>query len=249
MGRWRLVGGEVRVVDDLVLRPERPWTRTVHALLAHLRDAGLDGVPEPVGIEDGVEAVTVVPGDAGEDAFAHQISAAGLESAAVLLRRIHDVTESFTPPDDAEWAFPAVSGATVVCHGDPAPWNFVWQGGIAVGLIDWDHAAPGPALDDVAYALDTFAPFRPDDVATGRHGFPRPPDRAERVRRFASAYGLGGTAGLVDRVIERQERTVQRVLSLAEAQLEPWAGWVRSGYLDDLRGRARWTRAHRHLVE
>ena len=68
MGRWRLVDGDVTVAGDLVLRPVRPWTATVHALLAHLRAEGLDCVPEPIGVRDDVEAVAFVPGDAGPDA-------------------------------------------------------------------------------------------------------------------------------------------------------------------------------------
>jgi hypothetical protein len=69
------------------------------------------------------------------------------------------------------------------------------------------------------------------------------------VRAFASAYGLGGTAGLVDRVIARQQQTVARVLSLAERGLDPWAAWCREGYREELQARPRWTRAHRYLFE
>jgi hypothetical protein len=39
------------------------------------------------------------------------------------------------------------------------------------------------------------------------------------------------------------------VLSLADRQLDPWAAWCREGYLEQLRARPRWTRAHRHLFE
>ena len=248
MGTWRLVDGDVTVAGDLVLRPERPWTATVHALLAHLRAEGLDCVPEPIGVRDGVEAVSFVPGDAGPDAWPHQVAEAGLTSAAKLLRQVHDASAGFVPPDDARWAFAPDGHADVVCHGDPGPWNFVWRDGCATALIDWEHASPGPALHDVAAALDSFTPFRPDDVAAA-HGFAEPPDRRARLSAFAAAYGTGGTSGLVDRVIDRQQVTVARVLDLAERGFEPWVSWVRSGGLDDLRSRPRWTREHRHLVE
>lgn len=231
-----------------MLRPERPWSTTVHALLTHLRAAGLDSVPDPVGIRDGIEAVSFIPGDAGPEAWPHQATEAGLASAAALLRQVHDASVGFVPPPDAAWAFSPVAPAEVVCHGDPGPWNFVWRDGRAIALIDWEHASPAPALDDVAAALDSFTPFRPDDVAL-RHGFTVPPDRRARLRAFASAYGTGGTAGLVERVIDRQQASATRVLDLAERGFEPWVSWVRSGGLDDLRTRVRWTREHRHLVE
>ena len=248
-GTWALVQGAVTVVDDLVLRPARPWTTSVHALLRHLRARGLDCVPEPVGVRDGVEALRWIPGDAGPAAWPHQVTAAAVRSAGELLRRVHDATTDYEPPAEAEWAFPAVPGATVVTHGDPAPWNFVWRESRAVALIDWDYAAPGPATDDVAYAAAGFAPAVPDDEARRVHGFTSVPDRRARLRAFAEGYRLGGTAGLADRVVERQEATVARVADLAERGLEPWAAWVRAGYLDELRSRPRWTRQHRHLLE
>lgn len=245
--RWELVGGAVTRADDLVLRPARPWTATVHLLLAHLRDAGLDCVPEPVGVQDGVEALRWIPGDCGPDAWPHQASEDAVRSAGTLLRRLHDATATFTPPADAVWAFAATPGATVVTHGDPGPWNFVWRDGEAVALVDWDHATPASAMDDVAYAVETFAPFRGDREAGEDHGFEVPPDRAARARALVEAYGIG-TSGLVDRVVERQQLTTARVSELAEQGLEPWTTWVLDGYLDELRSRVRWTREHRHLL-
>ena len=192
MSAWQLVDGDVTIAGDLVLRPARPWSATVHALLAHLRAHGLRCVPEPVGIRDDIEAVTFIPGDAGPEAWPHQVTDDGVASAAGLLRQVHDATRDFRPDAEAAWAFPPAPGADAVCHGDPGPWNFVWRDGRAVALIDWEHASPAPALDDVAAALDSFAPCRPDDVARG-HGFAEPPDRRGRIRTFASAYGTGGT--------------------------------------------------------
>jgi len=247
--RWELVDGGVTVVDDLVLKPARPWTATVHTLLRYLHDVGLDSVPEPVGIRDGVEALRWIPGDCGPDAWRHLRTEAAVRSAGALLRRLHDATEGFEPPEGAEWSFAATPGATVVTHGDPGPWNFVWREGEAVALVDWDHASPAPAMDDVAFAVETFAPFRTDAEAAEVYGLDPPPDRASRVRAFAEAYGLGGTAGLVDRVIERQDTTLARTAELAARGQEPWASWVRAGYLDEIRGRVRWSREHRHLVE
>ena len=110
-------------------------------------------------------------------------------------------------------------------------------------------AVQGPAMDDVAYAVEAFAPFRSDAEAREVHGFDAAPDRAARVHAFAEAYGLGGTAGLVDRVVDRQNKTLSSIADLAGRGHEPWASWVRAGYLDEVRGRVRWTREDRQLVE
>lgn len=247
-----MVGGDITFLDDLVLRPARPWTPTIHDLLRHLRAAGLTTVPEPVGIDGDVEALRFLPGESGGDAWRHQVTEEGLRSAARLLHDVHEASRGWRPPDDASWGVPPVSSGDVVCHGDPGPWNMVWRDGSAVGLIDWDFAHPAPALDDVAYALEYFVPFRSDETACDHregHHFEEPPDRRARLRQFASAYGLGTTVGLVDRVIARQCATIAQVQALAEAGVQPQRGWVEAGYLDELRGRVEWSRNHRHLFD
>jgi hypothetical protein len=55
--------GIVRI-GDTVRRPLRPFSLTVQAYLAHLRDAGFTGAPLPLGIdEQGREVLSFVPGD------------------------------------------------------------------------------------------------------------------------------------------------------------------------------------------
>ena len=113
---------EVRINRNVVERPAKPWTPTVHALLNHLHCSGLP-VPEPLDFGDGVERVTLVPGEAGSGAWAHQLSVESVRSAGLLLRRVHDATLGWVPPTDSTWAVPSSPGG-IICHGDPQPANF-----------------------------------------------------------------------------------------------------------------------------
>lgn len=228
-------------------RPVQVWTPTVHALLRFLRDQGEHGVPSPLSSTSVEEVLTLVPGASGADGWGPQATDEGLVSAARLLRRVHDASRGFAPPPDARWGNPALEPFEVVCHGDPGPWNMTWRGREAVGLFDWDFAHPGPRLDDVAYALEYFTPFRDDAEAVRWLGFTSPPDRPHRLRLFATAYGLASTEGLVDAVIARQERTVELVAALAAGGVEPQRTWVGEGFLDVLRERVAWSRSHRDL--
>jgi hypothetical protein len=55
--------GIVRI-GDTARRPLRPFSLTVQAYLAHLRDAGFAGAPLPLGVdEQGREVLSFVPGD------------------------------------------------------------------------------------------------------------------------------------------------------------------------------------------
>ncbi|WP_106206406.1 aminoglycoside phosphotransferase family protein [Kineococcus rhizosphaerae] len=242
----------VEVRDGLVHRPVQPWTSTVHRLLVHLHDRLPDLVPRPVGIDGGTETVTFLPGQAGADCWPHQAGEAGLVSAARLLRTVHDASRDHLPAPDATWGAPATTPADVVCHGDPGPWNMAWRNGRAAGLFDWDFAHPGPAIDDVAYALEHLVPFRSDEQAVRWHGFTAPPDRPRRLRRFLQAYGWDEPPAvqvLVDAVIARQQRTIDAVAELARRGVQPQQRWVREGHLEELAERIRWSQTHRHLLD
>lgn len=236
----------VRIIGNTVQRPRHPWTQTVHRVLAHLQAVGLTTVPAPLAIDGDHETVSLLPGLAGPECWPHQATERGLQSAARLLRAVHDATVGWTPPVDAAWGRPPSERAEVICHGDPGPWNMTWAGGEATGLFDWDYCHPGPRREDVAYALEYLAPFRGDAEAVRWLGFDRPPDRARRIEVFCAAYGISAE-GMVDTVIEGQRRIIPHVAALAAAGLQPQVDWVAAGYLDELARRVAWSEENRSL--
>ena len=226
-----VVMGEVRKVsvhNGVVSRPVKPWSSTVQSLLRHLHREGLP-VPEPLGFDDRFEYVGFVRGDAGDDAWPYQTSAAAVASAGRLLRRVHDATLSWRAPSDAVWAVPP-EGGQVICHGDPQPANFAWAGGSAIGLFDWDVARPADRISDIAYALEWFAPFVVDTVELGRRGFTGPIDRDARIEAFLEGYGWDAPLAVVDAVLARQRRAIDEVVWLGQDGHEPQASWVASGW-------------------
>ncbi len=238
----------VEVGPEVVTRPAGEHTATVHHYLRHLWAQGLDCVPEPLGVVDGVERLRFIDGEDGGQGWYHQHTDQGLASAARLLRRIHDAGAGWTPPDDAVWGAPAEPGTDAVpCHGDPGPWNFIWRDNEAVALIDWDYLHPAPRLDDVAYALHWFAPLRSDEHVLEWHHFPVVPDRAARVRAFVDAYGDLPEFDVADSVIERIRSVIALRGDLAARGIEPQRTWVEDGAAERDLEEIAWI--HEHRVE
>jgi Ser/Thr protein kinase RdoA (MazF antagonist) len=116
---------------------------------------------------------------------------AQVASAARILRGFHDAAAGCA----------LASGGEVVCHGDPGPNNVVFQEARPVAFIDFEFAAPGARLEDVAYlAWSWCISSRPD-----RGGLPQ---QGRQVRALCDAYGLcaRSRACLIDAVIARQAR-------------------------------------------
>lgn len=220
-----------RVVElrgDVVRRPRKPWTPTLHALLRHLRAQGLP-VPEPLALDEHTEDVRLVPGDAGADAWPHQTTPSAVASAGRLLRRVHDATVTWQAPADAVWSVPH-EGGDVICHGDFQPSNIAWRHGEAVGLFDWDAARPADRRSDVAYALEWLAPFETDPQRLRERGLTPEVDRRARIDAFLDGYGWTGPLDVVDAVLERQRQAIDEVVFLGQAGHEPHATWVEQGW-------------------
>ena len=220
--------------DQVVERPRKRWTPTIQSLLRRFRQDGLP-VPEPLGYNDHLEYVGLVAGDAGDDAWRHQLDCDGVRSAGALLRRLHDVSTRWVPPEDATWSVPGSAGEVsgvgeVICHGDPQPANFAWQDGRAVGLFDWDAARPGSRLEDVAYGLLWMVPVGADPAELERRGFASPPDRRARAEAFLDGYRWCGTIDVVEVALARHRQAIDEVELLAAQGHQPHLGWVADGW-------------------
>ena len=189
---------------DVVLRPFKPWTRSVHALLRHLEAAGFGGAPRVVGSgvsDDGREVVTFIEGER-----AVSWPDEGLFELGAMLRALHGAAALFVAPPDAQWQDwwnRSQEPGAVCSHGDTGPWNVVQRDGHPVAFIDWEFAGPLDPLDAVAELTWLNAQFHDDDVAE-RQGLP---PAAERIRRAAfvlEGYELARAerAGFVTRMIE-----------------------------------------------
>jgi Phosphotransferase enzyme family len=183
--------GAVTRLGDVVLRPSNPHSREVHRFLSALRDAGFGGASMPVGIDaDGRERLVFIEGDVPLPPYpAWAQHDAALASVAVLMRRFHDASRSFDPAGvtwNDELVDPA--GGPIVCHNDVCLENVVFRDGAALGLIDFDFAAPGRAVYDLAQMARMCVPID-DDLDSSRLGW-QPADRPARLRIVADAYGL-----------------------------------------------------------
>ncbi|MEV5576873.1 aminoglycoside phosphotransferase family protein [Spirillospora sp. NPDC052269] len=193
---------EVTRAGDVVFRSRGPGSAQVERFLAFLEREGFEYAPRFLGISpDDRQMLSYVPGDAGDYPLPENLRGqATLRSAAEVLRRLHDVGSGVAESVTGGWMLPDVHPAEVVCHGDFAPYNCVFDGERVTGVIDFDAAHTGPRLWDIAYAVYRFVPLADprNPVAFGTLQ-----EQAERTRVFCDEYGLKDRSGLVDTVCAR----------------------------------------------
>lgn len=230
-------------------RPAGPWTDGVALVLDQLAER-LPGVaPVHQGRSGpGTEAVTFLPGLVPHRPYPPEVrSDAALVSVGRLLRRVHDALGGVDVPGCQRLPGAPAAPAETVCHGDVGPWNTVYRDGEAVGLIDWDLAAPGPARWDLALAAWHHVPLY-DDGDAARFGWDRPPRRAHRLRLLCDAYGHPLDAALLDDVARWHDVNEAVVRWSRRHPHEPAARpWIKVD-LDGVARDRRWLAQHRSAL-
>ena len=242
--------GQVVRVDSHVLRPSSPHSGSIHALLRAVRRAGFDGVPEPVGIDDdGRERLVFIEGKVPTAPYPEwSQSDIALVSMVELLRGFHDAANGFDPRG-LNWndslADPA--GGTVVCHNDVCLENVVFRDGVAVALLDFEFAAPGRPVYDLAQLARLCVPIE-NDLDQVRLGW-RPADRPARLRLVADAYGLDQDGrqewlATIDTALTRGEEFVRRRVEAGDPNFIDM--WDRTDGAERYRRRHRWWSDNHH---
>ncbi|WP_433464176.1 phosphotransferase [Spirillospora sp. CA-128828] len=233
MDEQRLPGGRhvggVRI-GDTVHRPANPWTPTVHAVLRHLEIAGFEGAPRVLGFdEQGREVLTFLHGETIGELHpwpAWPRSEQALRQAAGWMRRLHDITAAFVPPEDATWFAGTWRPGLIIGHHDASPYNAVWNDGGLVGFVDWDTAGPSPREFDLAHLALTWVPLQPRHVAESQ-GFTAFEDRSRRLHVLLDAYGYeGDRSAFADVIVERARRQasiIRRLVEGGQTALRPFA--------------------------
>jgi aminoglycoside phosphotransferase (APT) family kinase protein len=232
-----LAGGGTTVVVRVgatVRKPVRPWSPAMRALLRQLRAAGVAGVPGWHGVDEkNRDIFDYLPGEAGNYPLSQQVRGdTALASAARLLRSLHDASVPLIGERDLPWQLPPVEPVEVVCHGDFATYNCVFEAGEAVGVIDFDGARLGPRRWDLAYGIYRFAPLT--DPANG-DGFGGPAEQARRARLFLDAYGCTRQQrrDAVDTIGPRMMQTITFMRDAAAAGDPFFARHIANGHADN----------------
>jgi aminoglycoside phosphotransferase (APT) family kinase protein len=152
-----------------------------------------------------------------------------------LVRQFHDLTADSGLAGEEE----------VVCHNDLSPKNTVYRdlgGGLRpVAFIDWDIAAPGARIHDVAHVCWQYVGLGPQVGDAG--------DAIRLVRVIAEAYGLADRTGLVETILWWQDRCWRGIEAAADAG-EPAMMRLRElGAADEVRAAHQWTIEHRSVLE
>ncbi|MFJ3670907.1 phosphotransferase [Streptomyces sp. NPDC090106] len=230
------VSGAVRVGPTVRRAPSRR-SAYVRELLDLFERRGWPGAPRYLGRDErGRESLGFLPGRAaltpGERAAARTDET--LAQVARLVREFHDLTEGTGP----------ARGHEVVCHNDLAPKNTVYAvDGAAwrpVAFIDWDLAAPGERVWDLAHVCWQYLDLGP--------GVTDVEEAAHRVRVLRDAYGAIDGDRLLDAVPEWQDRCRRGIEAGAERGEPAMVGLRERGVVEELRAARAWVAAHREAL-
>ncbi|MEV0720070.1 hypothetical protein [Asanoa sp. NPDC050611] len=121
----------------------------------------------------------------------------------------------------------------------PRPHGTVYgPGPLPIAFVDWDIAAPGERVHDVARTCWQFVGLGPGAVDAGRG-----------VRLVCDAYGLTGRSRLVETILWWQDRCWRGIDAAADAGEPAMVRLRASGAMAGVRAAYDWTSAHRGVLE
>lgn len=231
----RLLGGavtEVVRVGDTVRRPADPRAAYVRELLQFLERCGWPAAPRYLGVDDqGRETLTFIAGEVPWQDPAAMRSNVNLVRVAELVREFHDLTAGTALAGDTE----------TVCHNDLSPRNTVYRDRRPIAFIDWDIAAPGRRVHDVAHVAWQYLGLGPAVADLT--------DTARRLRLVCDAYDLADRPELIDTVLWRQDACWRGIEAEAAAGDPAKRALCDGGIPAIIRSEYAWVAEHRAALE
>ena len=233
-----LIGGNVNSValkDNIVRRKLTAVSPAIHQLLKHLEAKDFQGVPRLIGCDDEYEYLSYLPGKPifrpWCDAIKTDLFIARLGE---WLKNYHDVVADFRLEDNVKfnWGLTLPESDTIVCHGDLGPWNCIEQNGNFRGIIDWDLARYGYAIDNVAEFVFEFIPFNPNREET--IGQVSDAILLRRLEVLCEAYGQMKPYEIVEHIPVYLTRMNTDLRNRAKLGIEPFVSFVAGGIADKL---------------
>jgi thiamine kinase-like enzyme len=188
----KLTGGnmaDVARIGDRVYRSTGFWSPTVHRLLQHLQNKNFLYSPKFFSMDREWEVLEFIPGVVPQYPFPDFVlSHDSISRAAKMLRGFHDATRDFVHLSSDRWQIPELwrEPVEVVCHNDFSPYNTVFRDGLPVAMIDFDVAAPGPRVWDLAFAVYRFTHLC--EISNGL--IISETALRDEIKLFCSQYGL-----------------------------------------------------------
>lgn len=210
----RVTQGVVRI-GSRVHRPQCERAAFIHAILNHLARKQIPYAPRFHGVDSqNREILTFMEGSVPDNLG--EYSPEQCAAAARIIRALHDALSDF----------PGCPDGMTVCHRDLSPCNFTFIDGYPSAVIDWDAAAFGNPLDDLAYAAWMWLDIGNDenDPAKVREG----------ILALLNAYGTSIESGFCRRIHRQMTRVGESVFPTEEQTLATrrWTEGCRS-WLDD----------------
>ena len=159
-------------------------------VLSYLESAGYPYAPRHLGVDgQGRDMLTFIPGQTTDHPSQRTVGAYTI--GGKMLRALHDVTAGRDLAGDRE----------CVIHGDPGPFNTIFQAGLPVAFIDWDFCRPGDRLTDLGYQAWTWCIQALGHVPV--------PEQAGHLRELRDGYGDVEPEVLVRAILRRQTEVVE----------------------------------------
>lgn len=250
-----LKGGNVSNVyrsGDTVRRDLKPGSTKIHKLLNHLESKGFNYAPKFLGIDEkGREIISFIEGEAGNYPLKEYMwSNEVLKRIAEMLRLYHDAVSDFPLLNDWKPMDNTPDKIEVVCHNDFAVYNIIFNEKKPVGIIDFDVAAPGPRIWDIAYTLYTCIPLsRHYYTEIGEEVLYNSTLDAERIKQrvnlFFESYGIEGMEnGFLEMVLMRVEGLCKYMIKKANEGDVAFQKMKEEGHLEHYQKDLQFIREH-----